>query len=121
MRSIFLTVIFVVFSSQVKAQDKTITIVCEVHHGEVKYAKLEKYLPDSLKYMLIKPKRTTHFEPLDIVNILTMHGWQIIGPTPIMSSAPNFGASTNTAYLLKYEIRVSDMEYEAIRKRMKIN
>jgi hypothetical protein len=100
------------------AQDKKIEIVCEVTNGEINYGKLSKYLPDSLKHSLFTSKKLHKYEALDIVTLLNMQGWKLISATPVVRSTAFSGATSNTAYIMKNEISVSQLEYELIQAKL---
>jgi hypothetical protein len=106
--SIILTCFF--FSN---AQTKKIELFCEVSENEVKYGKLEKFLPDSLRSKLIKIKHRP--DPIDVLNIFSMHGWTLVSATAAPPTSVGFRYNY---YLLKIEFPVSSEEYNAILKRM---
>jgi hypothetical protein len=93
------------------AQDKKIEIVCEVINGDIHYGKLAKYLPENQKQNLFTPKKLHKYESIEIVTMLNIQGWKVV-------SAVRSPGSSQTFYIMKNEITMSNEEFEQMQDRM---
>ena len=115
-----LTILF--FSALLSsAQNRNLEIVCYVSKGNVYYDALEDFLPDSLKNNLIsfKPlpykKGGIHKSELDMVNILSIHGWTLISTNQEVYQISDI--HSRIMYVLKKQLSVSEETYQDIVKR----
>jgi hypothetical protein len=119
MKHLYLLATLVLFSFIARSQDIKLEIACEVSDYEIKYSRLEKYLPESLQSHLIRLKRSSRPEALDLINMMTLSGWKLVTAAPVISSNSVTGASSRTIYLLKKELVVTEAEHKEILNRLK--
>jgi hypothetical protein len=112
MRTLILASLLVLAGNFTYAQEKRIEIVCEVINGDIHYGKLTKYLPESQKHHLFTMKKLHKYESIEIVTMLNMQGWKVV-------SAVRSAGSSQTAYIMKNEIAMSNEEYGQMQARLK--
>jgi hypothetical protein len=118
----YLLLLVLVFSGIVSfCQFKKLEVVCEVYQDGVNYGKLEKFLPDSLKQSVLVSFRKYPFIGLELINVLCLNGWSLIGTSQKVDNTSSAGTYSTIVYHLKREIVVSEQEFLAIQERIKKN
>ncbi|RYY99555.1 MAG: hypothetical protein EOO11_04555 [Chitinophagaceae bacterium] len=86
---------------------RRLELVCEVVESTVNYGSAERYLPDSLHSIFVRPARNAHIAGPDLVTTLTLNGWKFVGATPYQETV-RYGSSRATLYHLKREVLLSE-------------
>jgi hypothetical protein len=113
---LILAILFV--TANLFAQTRKLEITCEVTEGYIDYGNLSKFLPDSIRQsVLVQLKTFNTLNDVGVINLLTLHGWKVIGFSNEVGSFSR-QVDSKKVYVLKRDIEVSDEEYKAILSRM---
>jgi hypothetical protein len=104
MKTFFFAICLFIFTSSLFAQNRKTVIYCMVNvTGRVNYGDLAKLLPDSLKTLLVDPRKELKLRKLDHVLLYLINtGWKLSAEQPDVSG--NDVVTSNNSYLLTKEI-----------------
>jgi len=102
MKILFLSVCLFVFASSLRAQNQKTFIYCTLDaSGRTDYGDLNKLLPDSLKTILIDPRKDDNIRSLShVLLFMGLNGWKLVSIDANVTGG-GMVSSTSTYYLSK--------------------